>query len=76
MKQTAIDWLIDQLEKYELYSKISFQCLKEIEQAKVMEKEQMIEFYIKGCEDTYGMDEGDNDRKDAEQYYEKTFKQD
>lgn len=76
MKQTAIDWLIDQLEKYELYSKISFQCLKEIEQAKEMEKEQMIEFYIKGCEDTYGMDEGDNDRKDAEQYYEKTFKQD
>jgi hypothetical protein len=76
MKQTAIDWLIDQLEKYELYSKISFQCLKEIEQAKVMEKEQMIEFYIKGCEDTYGMDEGDNDRKDAEQYYKETFKKD
>lgn len=34
MEKTAIDWLIDQLEKYELYSKISFQCLKEIEEAK------------------------------------------
>jgi hypothetical protein len=39
-QQTAVEWLIDQLEKYELYSKISFQCLKEIEQAKEMEKEQ------------------------------------
>jgi hypothetical protein len=34
MEKTAIEWLIDQLEKYELYSKISFQCLKEIEEAK------------------------------------------
>jgi hypothetical protein len=39
-QQTVVEWLIDQLEKYELYSKISFQCLKEIEQAKEMEKEQ------------------------------------
>jgi len=45
---TAVDWLIDQLEKYELYSKISFQCLKEIEQAKEMEKEQMVDAYDKG----------------------------
>ena len=47
-KQTAVDWLIDQLEKYELYSKISFQCLKEIEQAKEMEKQQIIDAYDKG----------------------------
>jgi len=38
-KQSSIEWLIDQLEKWELYSKISFQCLKEIEQAKEMERE-------------------------------------
>ena len=44
MKQTAIEWLIDQLEKYELYSKISFQCLKEIEQASLMHKQEMCEF--------------------------------
>jgi hypothetical protein len=43
-KQTAVEFLVDQLEKWELYNKISFQCLKEIEQAKAMEKEQMIEF--------------------------------
>jgi hypothetical protein len=34
MEKIAIEWLIEQLEKYELYSKISFQCLKEIEEAK------------------------------------------
>jgi hypothetical protein len=46
-KQTAVEWLIDQLEKYELYSKVSFQCLKEIEQAKAMEKEQMERMFSK-----------------------------
>jgi hypothetical protein len=47
-KQTAVDWLIDQLEKYELYSKISFQCLKEIEQAKEMEKDMLTDAYHDG----------------------------
>ena len=42
-KQSSIDWLIDQLEKWELYSKISFQCLKEIEQAKEMHKKEEYE---------------------------------
>jgi hypothetical protein len=42
---TAVEWLVDQLEKWELYNKISFQCLKEIEQAKAMEKEQIENAY-------------------------------
>jgi hypothetical protein len=40
-KQTAVEFLVDQLEKWELYNKISFQCLKDIEQAKEMEKEKV-----------------------------------
>jgi hypothetical protein len=47
---TAVEWLVDQLEKWELYSKISFQCLNEIDKAKAMEKEQMKEMYLKGIE--------------------------
>lgn len=40
MEKTAVQWLVDELEKYELYSKISYRCLGEIEIALEMEKEQ------------------------------------
>jgi hypothetical protein len=64
-KQTAVDWLIDQLEKYELYSKISFQCLKEIEQAKEMHKQEIIDAWEDG-HDSFST-------RNAEQYYNETF---
>jgi hypothetical protein len=48
MEKTAIDWLIDQLEKYELYSKISFQCLKEIEEAKERDSLEKINNFNEG----------------------------
>jgi uncharacterized protein YxeA len=66
-KETAIDWLIDQLEKYELYSKISFQCLKEIDQAKEMEKEQIIHAYNQSWHFR------DKPYETAEKYYNETF---
>ena len=73
-KQTAVDWLIDQLEKYELYSKISFQCLKEIEQAKEMEKQQMDkvsgDWWVEGA--SY-MHDGKRKYETFEQYYNETF---
>jgi hypothetical protein len=47
---TAVEWLVDQLEKWEIYSKISFQCLKEIEEAKEIEKEQIKDAYLRGIE--------------------------
>jgi hypothetical protein len=65
MKKTAVQWLIDELEKYELYSKISYRCLNEIEIALEMEKEQIINSFIEGA---YG---GDN--ISGEQYYEQTY---
>jgi hypothetical protein len=64
-KQTAVSWLIDQLEKYELYSKISFQCLKEIEQAKEMHKQETIDTWEDG-HDSFST-------RNAEQYYKETF---
>lgn len=51
MEKTAVEWLIDNLEKYELYSKISYQCLGEIEIALEMEKEQIRSAYIDGQDD-------------------------
>jgi hypothetical protein len=69
-KQTAVEWLVDQLEKYELYSKISFQCLKEIDQAKEMEKEQIIETWHNGYNNQSPMIDEDNC---GQQYYKETY---
>ena len=77
MKQTAVEFLIEQISS----SKYFYNLMEEIEsrsttvqpnvlqQAKVMEKEQIINAY----------DEGEYDcgcNGDSEQYYNKTFKQD
>jgi hypothetical protein len=72
-KQTAVEWLVDQLEKWELYNKISFQCLKEIEQAKEMEKEQIIDAHIEGQRvfDNYQHTQWTTDQ--AEQYYNEIY---
>ena len=67
MAKTAVEWLIDQLEKYELYSKISFQCLKEIEQAKEMDKEQKKDAWEDGVRSDNGF------FGTFEQYYNETF---
>ena len=74
MKQTAVEWLVDQLEKNHV--KVDIKNTVVFEQAKEMEKENMISFYLKGCDDTYGIDEPVEgyDRKEAEEYYNETFK--
>ena len=66
-QQTAVEWLAEQMLWNEFHNPY-------LEQAKKIEREYLIEFYIKGCEDTYGMDEGHNDSKDAADYYNKIFK--
>lgn len=69
-KMTSVEWLVDQLEKWELYSKISFQCLKEIEEAKEMEKEQIEQAYKDGWNaGDFGSDEW------AEIYYKEIYEQ-
>jgi hypothetical protein len=81
MKQTAVEWYNEQLN---LYGDMAFD--KEIslgqyhikkqelfEQAKEMEKQNIIESYCQGCFDMW-KDNGIVPRETAEQYYNETFK--
>jgi hypothetical protein len=62
MKQTAVEWLVSKLPQRMLnYLK------EEIEQAREMEKQQIIDAYEKG------ISHGENGRY-TEQYYNETFK--
>jgi hypothetical protein len=65
---TAVEWLIDELYK----QGISLYTPELIEQAKEMEKKQMIEAFTKG--DIFGADYFDGVNITAENYYNQTFK--
>ena len=65
MKQTAVEWLVSQL------NEIGFHTIlieKTIEQAKEMEKEQIIDAYVMGSYDMASKE------FQPEQYYNETFK--
>jgi HEPN domain-containing protein len=68
MKQTAVEWLVDYIKNLEKYPYKTIQELEE--QAKEMEKEQIISVYW----DAYNEGKYSTD-KTAEQYYNETFKQ-
>jgi Leu/Phe-tRNA-protein transferase len=68
MKQTAVEWLAHQLN---LEPDGWVKDL--IEQAKNMEKGQIIESYCKGCFDMW-KDDGIVPRETSEQYYNETYK--
>ena len=65
MKQTAVEWLIEQIFN-EIDLKDSILKLA-IKQAKEMEKKQIIDAWDNGCEDDGIID-------NAQQYYDETFK--
>jgi hypothetical protein len=67
MKQTAVEWLIQELnQKIDFISMDKWDMIIDImQQAKEMEKEQIIDAFQAG-----------DDRVMAEQYYKETFKQD
>ena len=65
MKQTAVEWLLIQIHKHWNSEGLSFD--KILEQAKAMEREQIINAYDKG-----EFNQGCND--EAEQYYNETYK--
>jgi len=67
MKQTAVEFIIEQLENANVISRFAFPEV--IQQAKEMEKEQIIETYNKAHSDGYK----DID-KFGEQYYNEIFK--
>jgi hypothetical protein len=78
MKQTAVEWLVEQLKEYDFADikdqenyiiKIQSWVLAEkIEQAKEMEKEQIKNAYYTG-----GDDVEDNRDREAEKYYNETY---
>ena len=72
MKQTAVEWLIEQMLKqgyFDASKSLTFTNLDNLqEQAKAMEKEQIIDAFIDGDVSKFN--------EYAEQYYLKTYKQD
>ena len=69
MEQTAVEWLEQKL--IEIYNFKIGECY-EIEQAKEMEKQQIIESYCQGCYDIT-KDDSIFPREKSEQYYNETF---
>ena len=63
-KQTAVEWLIEQFEKD------GYLGLQRIEQAKAMEKEQIIDAWDKGYDNQCPIIDEENC---GEQYYNETF---
>lgn len=70
MKQTAVEWLEKEFVKLESTIGVHGVMYEIIEQAKEMEKEQIIDAYAQGFIESEVMDKG------AEQYYKETFKKD
>ncbi len=66
MKQTAVEWLIEQLKENNMLTFDEWTGL--FEQAKEMEKQQIIDFA-----DNYGFDICGYDYQRAEQYYKETL---
>jgi hypothetical protein len=74
MKQTAVEWLIEQLKKNENIRWRGAPVSELTEQAKAMEKEQIIDAHIEGQRvfDKHDHTQWTNDQ--AEQYYNETYK--
>ena len=75
MKQPAVEYLVEQL----LPKALSQEQYYHIEQAKEMEKEQIVKAYDQGSEAGYVLAKNDDfiegfKMKEAEQYYNETFK--
>jgi hypothetical protein len=69
MKQSSIEWLIDQLEKH--YVKTDLKNTVAYQRAKAMHKEEIMDAH--GEEQDYLEDDGSWRRQTAEQYYNETF---
>jgi len=79
MNDTAVEWLIAQLSYLELTkNKSSFKDyydirLKAYDQAKAMEKEQIVDAYILPLSSEYWFKDEDFFQTEAEQYYNETY---
>lgn len=73
---SAVQWLVNQLEKYEDYAKISYKCLGEIEVALEMEKDEHGKTWDAAI-DKYEARARNYTRawEDFDEYYEERFKE-
>jgi len=79
---TAVQDLIRELKQFKNFPGVSQPTIEAaIDFAELrleMERQQVIESYVQGCNDTYGIDEPNAnpnyDRQEAEQYYNQTYK--
>ena len=73
---TAVEWLYTQVVNFPTMDNLRTNIEKLVEEAKKMEKEQIIEAHFNGCETGEMFN---NEYRafitDSEQYYNKTFKQ-
>jgi hypothetical protein len=75
VKQTALEWFENELYRKLLIVDLDIEFNQILEQAKQIEKEQIVEAFYEGVDqesDTHGA--MNLDRKDAENYYNETFK--
>jgi len=73
-KQTAVEWLVKEISRDRVGRAIITTFLKEFEQAKEKEKQQIIESYSIGFNDGCSyMFDGKTEYKDLEQYYTETY---
>jgi hypothetical protein len=73
MKQTAVEWLYEEFTKTNYLSEDEFYMI--FNQAKAMEKEQIMKAFYKGRqEEQYKNLFNNHVRKSEEQYYNETFK--
>jgi len=64
-KQTAVEWLVDQIKSDQNQRALSAsEWMEVIEQAKAMEREQIVKAWEYGCMTNYG---------DAQTYYNETY---
>ena len=64
--QTAVEWLVEQLEQH--HTKIDIKNTVVFQQAKEIEKQQIIDAYLDGGEKGFN-----NFGENAEQYYNETY---
>ena len=81
MKQTAVEWFFEQMKKCNMTVSVHntshqnvIDFYSAIEQAKEMEKQQIIEAIERGFDEgCFFMDSGKTELKNGEHYYNKTF---
>lgn len=71
MKQTVVEWLAEQLNKQGFAQVVTDE---EIKKAKELEKEQIEDAFCDGVDDEYEHHINGSTRKNSEQYYDETYK--